>query len=99
MVQHPRRRGLVVNDLAEAGPCYGPVAGQILDEWILEERAGAIFWLLRDVRRSKAWGGEHGAGVTQTFGLRFAGSSINERWVDVQPYSIGETDIFRLTGS
>src|SRR5437016_11136045 len=78
MVQHPRRRGLVVNDLAAAGPCYVPFSGQILDEWILEGRAGAIFWLLRDVRRSKALGGEHGAGVTQTFGLRFAGSSINE---------------------
>ncbi len=39
------------------------------------------------------------AGVTQTLRLCFADGSINHLWVDIKPYSIDETDIFRLTGS
>src|SRR5438477_13177809 len=54
---------------------------------------------MRNLRRSIAMGGQHVAYVTKNFRLRFAGSSINELRVDVEPYSIGVTDIFRLTGS
>jgi len=43
-----------VSDLARMVRVTFPFSAQILDEWILEERARAIFWLLRDVRRRKA---------------------------------------------